>query len=139
MIDARPKVVESRSRLGDWEGDMIIGKGHQGVLISLVERKSRYTVLGQAQAKRKDLVGAEVIKKMTLFKEKCKTITYDSGREFTDHQRMADALGSDIYFAHPYSSWERGTNENTNGLIRQFFPKKMSLLNIDSKQLETSA
>ena len=138
MIDERPKVVEKRSRLGDWEGDTIVGKGHQGVLISMVERKSRYTVLGHSKAKRKDLVADEIIKKMQAYQEACETITYDNGREFTDHQRMAEALGADIYFAHPYSSWERGTNENTNGLIRQFFPKKISLLKVSEQALQST-
>ncbi|MGB5706916.1 MAG: IS30 family transposase [Arenicellales bacterium] len=138
MIDDRPEVVEGRSRLGDWEGDTIVGKGHQGVLISLVERKSRYTVLGHARAKRKDLVATEIIGKMKRHRHHCKTITYDNGREFTDHQRMAKALDTDIYFAHPYSSWERGTNENTNGLIRQFFPKNMALLKVSEQALQST-
>ena len=136
MIDERPGVVEERSRLGDWEGDTIVGKGHQGVLVTLVERLSRYTVVGHSKFKRKDLVADEVIKTMHPYREQCQTITYDNGREFTDHERMADALDSDIYFAHPYSSWERGTNENTNGLIRQFFPKKMSLLKVTHEALQ---
>ena len=138
MIDDRPKVVEDRSRIGDWEGDTIVGKSHQGVLISMVERKSRYTVLGHAKAKRKDLVASEIIEKMTCHRDHCLTITYDNGREFTDHQRMAKELDASVYFAHPYSSWERGTNENTNGLIRQFFPKKMSLLNVSEKALQST-
>lgn len=136
MIDARPGIVEDRSRLGDWEGDTLVGKGHQGVLISMVERKSRYTVLGHARAKRKDLVASEIIKKMRKHQCDCKTITYDNGREFSDHERMAKALDASIYFAHPYSSWERGTNENTNGLIRQFFPKKMPLLKVSEEALQ---
>ena len=136
MIDDRPKIVESRSRIGDWEGDTVVGKGHQGVLVTLVERKSRYTLIGHARAKRKDLVATEVIDKLQSYQDFCKTITYDNGREFTDHQRMAQALDAKIYFAHPYSSWERGTNENTNGLIRQFFPKQMSLLKVSEKALQ---
>jgi IS30 family transposase len=138
MIDDRPAIVESRSRLGDWEGDTIVGKGHQGVLISMVERKSRYTVLGHARAKRKDLVATEIITKMKCHRTECMTITYDNGREFTDHHRMAKALDARIYFAHPYSSWERGTNENTNGLIRQFFPKKMPLLKVSEQALQST-
>ena len=138
MIDDRPAIVESRTRLGDWEGDTIVGKGHQGVLISMVERKSRYTVLGHAKVKRKDVVATEIIDKMKGYQAKCKTITYDNGREFTDHERMAKELNADIYFAHPYSSWERGTNENTNGLIRQFFPKKMPLLKVSEDALQST-
>jgi IS30 family transposase len=135
MIDERPATVENRTRPGDWEGDTVVGKGHQGVLISMVERKSRYTVIGHSRTKCKDLVADEIIEKMKDYREVCKTITYDNGREFTDHHRMAEALDADIYFAHPYLSWERGTNENTNGLIRQFFPKKMSLLKVNSEAI----
>jgi len=138
MIDARPAIVEGRTRLGDWEGDTIVGKAHRGVLISLVERQSRYTVLGHAKRKTKDLVADEVIKTMKDYQPHCKTITYDNGREFTDHPRMAKALDADIYFAHPYSSWERGTNENTNGLIRQFFPKTQSLLKVSKESLQST-
>ena len=137
MIDARPGVVEARLRLGDWEGDTLIGKDHQGVLVSLVERKSRYTVLGQAKAKRKDRVADEVIRCMEPYAADCLTMTYDNGREFTDHGRISQALNAEIYFAHPYCSWERGTNENTNGLIRQFFPKTMSLLKVSQQALQS--
>jgi IS30 family transposase len=101
----------------------------------MFERKSRYTVIGHSRTKCKDLVADEIIEKMKDYREVCKTITYDNGREFTDHHRMAEALDADIYFAHPYLSWERGTNENTNGLIRQFFPKKMSLLKVNSEAI----
>ena len=138
MIDDRPAIVEGRTRLGDWEGDTIVGKAHRGVLISMVERKSRYTVLGHAKHKTKDLVADEVISTMQPYQGQCETITYDNGREFTDHKRMAEALDADIYFAHPYSSWERGTNENTNGLIRQFFPKKTSLLKVSKESLQST-
>lgn len=138
MIDARPAIVEDRSRLGDWEGDTIVGKGHQGVLVTLVERKSRFTVIGHAPAKRKDLVADEVIRMMRCYKNQCQSMTFDNGREFTDHVQMAEVLGTDIYFAHPYSSWERGTNENTNGLIRQFFPKKLSLLKVSKEVLQST-
>lgn len=138
MIDERPSIVDNRSRPGDWEGDTIVGKGHQGVLISLVERKSRYTVLGHSRTKRKDSVADEVIEIMQDYQDVCKTITYDNGREFTEHKRMSEALNAAIYFAHPYSSWERGTNENTNGLIRQFFPKTMSLLKVSERALQST-
>jgi len=137
MIDERPEEIETRSRIGDWEGDTVIGKGHQGVLVTLVERKSRYTVVGHCRSKTKDKVADEVLRSMDQYRDQCLTITYDNGREFTDHERMADDLDTAIYFAHPYSSWERGTNENTNGLIRQFFPKSMSLLKVSRQALQS--
>ncbi len=138
MIDDRPACVESRSRIGDWEGDTIVGKGHKGVLISLVDRKSRYTLLGHSSTKAKDPVANEVVRCFKGQEDSCLTITYDNGREFSDHERMAKELGADIYFAHPYSSWERGTNENTNGLIRQFFPRKTSLLKVSEQSLQST-
>jgi len=138
MIDVRPAIVQTRSRIGDWEGDTIIGKGHQGCLISLVERKSRFTILGHARSKSKEWVADEVLRCMTDYRHQCHTITYDNGREFTDHARMATGLKTAIYFAHPYSSWERGTNENTNGLIRQFFPQCMTLLNVSRQALQST-
>ena len=138
MIDERPDEVEARSRIGDWEGDTVIGKGHKGALVSLVERTSRYTVLGHAESKTKDKVADEVLRCLDQYRDRCLTITYDNGREFTDHERMAKELDVNIYFAHPYSSWERGTNENTNGLIRQFFPKNTSLLNVSRQELQSA-
>jgi IS30 family transposase len=138
MIDARPAVVDRRSRIGDWEGDTVIGRRHQGALVTLVERKSRYLVLGHSGKKSKDRVADEVIRCMSSHKLHCKTITYDNGKEFTEHQRMASTLKADIYFAHPYSSWERGTNENTNGLIRQFFPKTRSLSTVSRQELQST-
>ncbi|NKB61040.1 MAG: IS30 family transposase [Gammaproteobacteria bacterium] len=138
MIDDRPACVESRSRIGDWEGDTIVGKGHCGVLVSLVDRKSRYTLLGHSSTKEKDPVANEVIRCFKGSADSCHTITYDNGREFSDHERMAKELSADIYFAHPYSSWERGTNENTNGLVRQFYPKTMSLLKVSRQSLQST-
>ena len=117
MIDERPSVVDRRNRIGDWEGDTIVGKGHQGVLISLNESKSRYTLLGHSRYKSKFLVADEVIKRLSGYKDRVKTITYDNGREFTDHERIAEPLSMKVYYAHPYSSWERGTNEYSNGLV----------------------
>ena len=136
MIDERPAHVENRSEIGHWEGDTLIGKGHQGVLVSVVERKSRYTVLGQAKRKTKELVANEVVRRMEPYQDRCQTLTVDNGKEFTDHHQMSSGLQADIYFAHPYSSWERGTNENTNGLIRQFFPKKMTLSTVSEQALQ---
>jgi IS30 family transposase len=136
MIDDRPEIVDRRSRIGDWEGDTVIGKRHQGALVTLVERKSRYLELGHAGTKSKERVADEVIRCLKGHKGRCKTITYDNGKEFTDHQRMAGQLKAEIYFAHPYSSWERGTNENTNGLIRQFFPKNRSLSHVSREELQ---
>ena len=139
-IDQRPGIIERRERLGDWEGDTIMGTRGTGSLITYVDRKSGYALV--------DCViraTAEAIKKKTterfrrLPRQKRHTITYDNGTEFSEYELISRETKMDVYFAYPYHSWERGTNENTNGLIRQFFPKRSSFKNItkrDTKQVE---
>lgn len=120
-IDERPIIVEERSRIGDWESDTIIGKGHKQAIVTLVERKSRLLLMQKVEKRTAEKVGEATI--TMLFTKKCKTLTSDNGKEFANHELVAKALAIDYFFAHPFSSWERGTNENTNGLIRQYFPK----------------
>ncbi|MBC8336878.1 MAG: IS30 family transposase [Anaerolineales bacterium] len=120
-IDERPQAVEDRSRLGDWEADTIIGKGRKGAIVTLVDRKSRFLRMGMVRQRTKEAVKEMIISLLADFP--VHTITCDNGKEFTDHEGIAKALGAKVYFAHPYASWERGTNENTNGLIRQYIPK----------------
>jgi IS30 family transposase len=134
-IDERPAIVAARSRFGDWEGDTVIGKGHQGALVTLVERKSLYTVMQAVTHKTADAVRHAVTELLTPLTDLVHTITYDNGREFADHEGMASDLEADIYFAHPYSSWERGVNENTNGLIRQYFPKNRNLTTVTDEEI----
>lgn len=122
-IDKRPTVVDRRNRVGDWEGDTIIGKGRSGALLTMVERKTLYTIIVRLESKRADHLAQAAVREMKQLKSKVKTITFDNGLEFSNHEEMAKGLEADIYFAHPYASWERGINENTNGLIRQYFPK----------------
>lgn len=135
-IDERPLVVEERSRLGDWEGDTIIGKDHQGVLVTLVERKSRFTVARQLDSKKADGVAGAIKTMLTPHKKSCYTLTFDNGKEFANHEDIAQALDTLVYFAHPYHSWERGLNENTNGLIRQYFPKKTNLRKVTQSEVQ---
>lgn len=122
-IEERPVVVDQMSRIGDWEGDTVIGKGRSGALLTMVERKTLFTVIVRLTGKRADLLADAAVAHMAHLKDKIKTITFDNGLEFSGHEVIARGLGADIYFAHPYASWERGINENTNGLIRQYFPK----------------
>lgn len=122
-IDQRPKIVETRSRIGDWELDTIIGKRHKQALVSLTERKTRLTLLAKVQRKSAELVSWSIQHLLEPIASKVLTLTSDNGKEFARHQEIATALKAKFYFAHPYSSWERGLNENTNGLIRQYFPK----------------
>ena len=135
-IDERPAIVNNKSRVGDWEGDTIIGKGHQGVVATLVERKTQYTVLTASKTKQAPQVRQRIEKALAPHRSRVYTITYDNGLEFAEHQKMAQTLSADIYFAHPYASWERGLNENTNGLIRQYLPKSRPLDNVTQKELK---
>jgi IS30 family transposase len=135
-IDERPAIVNNKSRVGDWEGDTIIGKGHQGVVATLVERKTQYTVLTASKTKQAPQVRQRIEKALAPHRSRVYTITYDNGLEFAEHQKMAQTLSADIYFAHPYASWERGLNENTNGLIRQYLPKSRRLDNVTQKELK---
>lgn len=135
-IDERPAIVDNRGRFGDWEGDTVIGKRHRGALVTLVERKSLYTLMQAVTHKTAEAVRDAVADLLTPFIGLVHTITYDNGREFADHEGMARDLEAEIYFAHPYSSWERGVNENTNGLIRQYFPKSRELTNVADEEIE---
>ena len=129
-IEQRPVIVDRRCRIGDWEGDTVIGKGHQGVLVTLVERKSRYTLARQLDSRHSPGVTQAVIDLLRPHRQQCKTLTFDNGKEFAEHEFIALCLEARVYFAHPYCSWERGLNENHNGLLRQYFPKNSSLLTI---------
>jgi IS30 family transposase len=135
-IDDRPLVVDQRSRIGDWEGDTVIGKNRRGALLTLVERKTLYTVIVKLNGKNAQELAEAAIMALHPIRDKVHTITFDNGHEFAAHEQMATALEADIYFAHPYSSWERGTNENINGLIRQYFPKGAELSCVTQKQID---
>jgi len=132
-IDERPVIVEQRQRLGDWEGDLIIGKNHQGAALTLVERKSRFTLIRKVDGKQALPVANAIIASLDWVPA-VETLTNDNGKEFAEHKMISSALLAKIYFAHPYSSWERGTNENTNGLIRQYLPKERNLSTLTTKE-----
>jgi IS30 family transposase len=138
-IEERPQIVEQRERLGDWEIDTLIGKEHRGALVSLVERKSRYTLLWPVSQRLANLVADATISLLHPFTGFVHTITGDNGKEFAEHVRIAEALKANFYFAHPYSAWERGTNENTNGLVRQYFPKKTDFSMIEVAETQLTA
>ena len=134
-IEQRPAVVDRRNRIGDWEGDTIMGKGRKSALLTLVERKTLYTVMARLSGKQAQELAQTAISSMAHLKERVKTITLDNGLEFSEHELIAKELEADIYFAHPYASWERGTNENTNGLIRQYFPKGTDFTKVKDKDI----
>ncbi|MEO5658732.1 MAG: IS30 family transposase [Polaromonas sp.] len=135
-IDKRPPIVDRKSRIGDWEGDTVIGKGHQGALVTLVERKSRYTLSSRVASKHSEGVTQAVIALLRPHQHLCHTVTFDNGKEFAEHAFIAQCLQADVYFAHPYHSWERGLNENTNGLLRQRFPKSTNFLKVSDQDVE---
>lgn len=138
-IDQRPKVVEKRKRLGDWEGDTMQGMDRQTGLLTLVDRKSRFLLAAKVPGKySKDVIGSLIGKLKKLPSSLRKTVTLDNGTEFTYFEWIEDRLGTKVYFAHPYSSWERGTNENTNGLLRQYFSRKTDFKQISAQQLASS-
>lgn len=134
-IDERPEVVEKKTRIGDWEIDTVIGKNHQGALVTIVDRVSKFTLIKKVDSKRADVVTEATISLLNSYLDKVLTITADNGKEFSDHQIMKQHLDADVYFAHPYHSWERGLNENTNGLIRQYFTKGSSFENITDEEV----
>lgn len=125
-ISERPAAVESREELGHWEADTMIGAGQQGVLVTLVERKTGLTRIARVASKAAAGVTQAICHLLRPLKDQVKSITFDNGKEFAGHATIARQLKADCYFADPYSSWQRGSNENTNGLIRQYFPKKTS-------------
>jgi transposase, IS30 family len=130
-IELRPEIVTEKERIGDLEIDLVIGKDHLGALITINDRVMRMVKIISVPSKEADVIERATINALQDWKF-IKTITSDNGKEFTNHEKIAQALGIDYYFARPYHSWERGANENTNGLIRQYIPKKM-----DFKKLTT--
>ena len=123
-IEERPKEVKDRIIPGHWEGDLIIGKNNRSALGTLVERTTRTTILIPVKSKEAEVVAKAFAKEVKKLPKQMKlSMTYDQGREMARHKLFTDITGIKVYFAHPRSPWERGTNENTNGLIRQFFPK----------------
>ena len=131
-ISQRPAVVDKRSRLGDWEGDMVHGQSAH--LVTLVERSSRFTLVRRVFSKQKKEVADAMIGLLSQVSKK-RTLTLDNGGEFADHVRVSQSTGARIFFARPYASWQRGTNENTNGRIRRFWPKKFDLGTLSDQQI----
>jgi len=134
-IETRPPEVELRITVGHWEGDLVVGANATGYLVTLVERVTRYTLVGWSATKEAEEVAAVVIGLLAAIGVACTGITFDNGKEFARHAEIAKALKADVFFARPYHSWERGTNENTNGLIRRLYPKSESFASIGGEDL----
>jgi IS30 family transposase len=135
-IETRPPEVELRITVGHWEGDLVVGAYATGYLVTVVERVTRYTLVGWSRTKEADEVTAVIIGLLRPVGVACTGITFDNGKEFARHDEIASALKADVFFARPYHSWERGTNENTNGLIRRLFPKSASFAAIGAADLQ---
>lgn len=134
-IEKRPQVVDLKTRIGDWELDTIVGKASGSVLVTMVERYSRYTMIAKALNRSAQEVSMAIMTRLIEHRERLHTLTFDNGKEFSNHAIIDKILDCQSYFAHPYSSWERGLNENTNGLIRQYFPKKTDFDQIAEDQI----
>jgi transposase, IS30 family len=138
-ISERPSHIEDRKQVGHWEGDTVIGAAHQQAIVTLVERKSGFAVLAKVLNKSVDLVGRAIEARLLPLNARVKTLTVDNGKEFADHQAIDQAidqaLGIQSYFADPYCSWQRGSNENFNGLLRQYIPKKRHMETVTDEEL----
>lgn len=136
-IEERPALVAKRSVAGHWEGDLIVGKGHKSALGTIVERKTRTVIMVPLKAQDALSVRKAFEKELlNLPKQMCKSLTYDNGHEMAEHSLFTSNTKMKVYFAHPNSPWERGTCENTNGLIRQFFPKGTDFNKVSRKEIK---
>ena len=134
-IEHRPAIVDKKTRFGDWEADTVLGKNGTGAIVSLVERKSKLYLIRKVPAKTAADVSRAMVGMLWRYRRHVHTITADNGAEFCAHEWVAATLKTDIYFANPYSSWERGLNENFNGLLRQYIRKGTDLRTVTDKQI----
>lgn len=135
-ISMRPSIVDQKTRFGDLEFDTVIGKNHKGALLTMNDRATGLVFIGKLAGKEANPLTEKAIEILLPYKDLIYTATADNGKEFAFHQRIAEALEIDVFFARPYHSWERGANENTNGLIRQYFPKGTDFETITEQQIQ---
>lgn len=135
-IDQRSAIVERKCRLGDWELDTIIGSKRRGALVSMVERRSKLLRLALVQEYKSDIVAHAIETSLIKDKDKVLTMTMDNGLEFAKHVAFGKALQADTYFARPYNAWQRGLNEHTNGLVRQYFPKSTDFTAVAAHEVQ---
>lgn len=134
-IDKRPEIVNNRQRLGDWELDTVVGKHYQQAIVTLTERKSRLALIRKVDHRTAQAVKDAILVLLQPLAAYTHTITSDNGKEFALHQQIAEQLHAAFFFAHPFSAWERGANENMNGLLRQYFPRKLNFKTITDDQI----
>lgn len=135
-ISQKPKIVEKKTRVGDWEIDTMIGANHQGALVTIVDRCSKFALIKHVPSKHANIITHAVIEMMLPIRKITHTITSDNGKEFAYHQHIAKELQTQFYFANAYHSWERGLNEHTNGLIRQYLPKQTDFTKLKKEQIQ---
>jgi IS30 family transposase len=135
-IEERPKIVEQKKRIGDWEGDTLSGAHHQGAVVSLVDRATKYCVLAKVLTKCSEEVTRVIIESLKSLPHKVRTMTFDNGKEFSQHQAISTELHTKCFFTNPYCSWEKGLVEHTNGLVRDYLPKKTNLRKITSQKVQ---
>lgn len=131
----RPAVVEARSRLGDWEIDTMHASRGKAVVVTMTERRSGLHLLACSADRTADNVMRAIVRRLGRLQHAAHTITTDNGKEFAEHQLLGAALRADVYFADPYSAWQRGSNENANGLTRQYLPRSLDFATITDEQL----
>ncbi len=134
-IEARPAIVETKSRVGDWEADTIIGRGHHQGIVTLVDRHSKFTLMKKVASKRAEEATRAIIHLLEPVKLFTRTITSDNGKEFAYHEAISKKLETSFFFARPHHSCDRGLNEHTNGLIREYFPKEKAFEEISEKEI----
>lgn len=134
-INERPPHIESRLQVGHWETDTVIGKNHQHAIVTLVERKSGFALIEKVENKTAELVAQAIMEKLGKMIARVKTITFDNGKEFAWHKMLEKSLKCKTYFAEPYRSWQRGSHENYNGLLRQYIPKSRRLSEFTKEEL----
>lgn len=135
-IKERPEIVDKKERFGDLEVDLIIGGNHKGALVTINDRKTGYAKIKLIKSKEAKEISKAIIQELMPLKDLIHTITSDNGKEFAGHKLISEKLGIDFYFAEPYSSWQRGANENFNGLVRQYFPKKSNFEQLTKKEVK---
>lgn len=135
-ISERPEIIETKSRIGDWEGDTVISTGSKTALLTYVDRHSKFTLLKKLGRKLTESVRKSTIQLMAPLPHKVHSLTFDNGMEFASHQKIAKELDTECFFATPYHSWERGLNEHTNGLVRQFLPKNFDFKDTTDEEIQ---
>ncbi len=139
MIDDRPLEIEYRTSIGHWEGDTVIGSDRHHCIVTLVERKTGFLIIKKIKARTVEEVNKACIEAIREHEKNFKTITFDNGTEFHGYKKLEEVYPVTCYFANPYHSWERGTNENTNGLIRQYIPKKSCMKSVSQADCDRIA